>query len=582
VETANTEAAGPALPSLKATSSRERGPDITRVLVASHDSALCGLVSALIDLEPDLELVAIATSAADAIATARTTTPDVVVVDVRVPGGGEAVALGMRGVPAPHLLALATHANRSVALGMLQAGAIGCLDSATMGDELVEAIRRTVRGQSSFSFELAARVMNEHARDDIERLKSEFLLRESEERFRVLFESAPDAIVNIDDVGTVLLVNAQTEMVFGYTRTEMLGRKAAMFLPDWSPAMSGNVELTGVRKDGSEFPVDISLSAVESDDGSLATGFIRDITARKKAEVVSLEVNRELTIANATLEIRVADRTAALESRAMELARSNTELEQFASITSHDLQEPLRKIRMFGDRLRTRFDDDMPDEAASDLGRIESSAERMQMLITDLLTFARVASRDDEFQPVDLAVIARDVLEDLEARVVELSAEVDLGDLPTIDADPTQMRQLLQNLVGNALKFHREGVAPVVRIRAEIVDGHVPRFTGEASPGDRCVITVEDNGIGFDEKYSQRIFTAFERLHGRSTYEGTGIGLSIARKIVWRHGGDITARGESGRGATFIVTLPCYRAISADDVDEGVDTHAQRDHDPAR
>ena len=272
------------------------------------------------------------------------------------------------------------------------------------------------------------------------------------------------------------------------------------------------------------------------------------------------ESNRELTAVNATLEERVAERTAAAEERARELARSNDELEQFSSVASHDLQEPLRKIRMFGDRLRERLGDGLPEAPASDLERMQDAAERMQRLINDLLDFSRVTHRGKEFEPVDLGKVTEEVLADLEARVVELNARVDVADLPVIEADRTQMRQLMQNLVGNALKFHREGETPVIRIRGEVFAGQPPRFSGEASAGDRCVITVEDNGIGFDEKHAERVFTAFERLHSRSAYEGTGIGLSIARKIVWRHGGLITARGAPEQGATFTVTLPLSHA----------------------
>jgi signal transduction histidine kinase len=152
------------------------------------------------------------------------------------------------------------------------------------------------------------------------------------------------------------------------------------------------------------------------------------------------------------------------------------------------------------------------------------------------------------------------VIADLEARVVELNAQIDVGDLPVIEADPTQMRQLIQNLVSNALKFHREGEAPVVRIRSETIVGHPARFPGESASVDRCVITLEDNGIGFDAKHVERMFTAFERLHSRSAYEGTGIGLSIARKIAWRHGGHISAVGQPGNGATFTITLPVRQA----------------------
>jgi signal transduction histidine kinase len=173
-----------------------------------------------------------------------------------------------------------------------------------------------------------------------------------------------------------------------------------------------------------------------------------------------------------------------------------------------------------------------------------------------LLSFSRVASRGREYEPVDLGEITREVIADLEPRVVALDAILDVGSLPVVEADTTQMRQLLQNLLSNALKFHREGEPPVIRIRGDVVAGREPRFAGEAVSVDRAVITVEDNGIGFDQKYAERIFAAFERLHGRSAYEGTGIGLSIARKIVWRHGGDISVESVPNAGSTFTVTLP--------------------------
>ncbi|HEY8646082.1 MAG TPA: ATP-binding protein [Gaiellaceae bacterium] len=276
------------------------------------------------------------------------------------------------------------------------------------------------------------------------------------------------------------------------------------------------------------------------------------------------ENNRALTAVNATLEERVAERTAAAEEHARELARSNEELEAFSSVASHDLQEPLRKIRMFGDRLRERLGDGLPEEPAADLERMQNAAERMQRLINDLLDFSRVTHRGKKFEPVDLGKVTEEVISDLEARVVELNARLDVADLPVIEADRMQMRQLMQNLVGNALKFHRAGEPPVIRIRGELIAGQPPRFSGEAAARDRCVITVEDNGIGFDEKHSERIFAAFERLHSRSAYEGTGIGLAIARKIVWRHGGLITAKSTSEQGATVTVTLPLSHANDRD------------------
>jgi signal transduction histidine kinase len=269
-----------------------------------------------------------------------------------------------------------------------------------------------------------------------------------------------------------------------------------------------------------------------------------------------VDTNRQLGDLNESLEERVAERTAVAEQRAAELARSNSELEQFASVASHDLQEPLRKIRMYAQRLPKRVGNDLPEEATSDLGRMHDAAERMQRLIDDLLSFARVSSRQRDFEPIDLSALARDVAGDLEARIRELDAQVEIGELPVVAADRVQMGQLLQNLLSNALKFHRDGVPPVVRIRAEIVEGEPSRFAGEAANGRRCLVAVEDNGIGFEPKYAERIFSAFERLHSRSEYEGTGIGLSIARKIAWRHGGELAATSAPGQGSTFTLTLP--------------------------
>jgi light-regulated signal transduction histidine kinase (bacteriophytochrome) len=180
----------------------------------------------------------------------------------------------------------------------------------------------------------------------------------------------------------------------------------------------------------------------------------------------------------------------------------------------------------------------------------------MQILIDDLLAFSRVTTKANPFEPVDLAKVAREVLSDLEVRVQQTGGEVEVGELPVIDADPLQMRQLFQNLIGNALKFHKEGKPPVVKTYSQIVKPSAAEIDSGGSPQEVCQIYVQDNGIGFDEKYLSRIFILFQRLHGRSAYEGTGIGLAICRKIVDRHGGSITARSAPGQGSTFIVTLP--------------------------
>jgi PAS domain S-box-containing protein len=238
-----------------------------------------------------------------------------------------------------------------------------------------------------------------------------------------------------------------------------------------------------------------------------------------------------------------------------QLQRSNRELQDFAYVASHDLQEPLRKIIVFGERLKEKAADRLEPENLDYLQRMQKAASRMQTLINDLLSFSRVTTKAQPLVKVDLARIAREVVDDLEARIEMTKGRVELGQLPTIDAEPLQMRQLIQNLIGNALKFRLPDLPPVVKLDAKIYSGVLPQ-AHDSTPRQLCELTVSDNGIGFDEKYLDRIFNVFQRLHTRNEYEGTGMGLAIARKIVLYHGGAITAKSAPGQGATFIVVLP--------------------------
>lgn len=247
------------------------------------------------------------------------------------------------------------------------------------------------------------------------------------------------------------------------------------------------------------------------------------------------------------LKLQKAEST--LAAYAAELERNNTELQSFAYVASHDLQEPLRKIRTFSDRLQTTYADALDERGVDYLRRMQNAAERMQVLIQDILIFSRVTTRAQPVTAVDLQKLFDDVLSDLEVRIEEVQAQVVVGTLPTIEADPTQMRQLFQNLLSNALKFHLPDQPPIIWVRSEKVNAN--------GRGPTCwQITVADNGIGFEEKFNDRIFTIFQRLHGRQGYEGTGVGLAICRKIVERHKGQITARSQPGAGATFIILLP--------------------------
>lgn len=239
----------------------------------------------------------------------------------------------------------------------------------------------------------------------------------------------------------------------------------------------------------------------------------------------------------------------------LELARSNSELQQFASIASHDLQEPLRKIQTFGNRLKNKYAEALTEQGLDYLERMQNAAERMQILIDDLLSLSRVTTKAQPFVTVNLNQITQEVLSDLEVRIQQGNNCVTVSELPIIDADPVQMRQLLQNLISNALKFHHGEKPQAIKVYSQKLE-NAENTTGGSSTLEWFQLIVEDNGIGFDEKYLDRIFKVFQRLHTRSEYEGTGMGLAICRKIAERHGGSITGKSTLGQGAKFIVTLP--------------------------
>ncbi len=365
-------------------------------------------------------------------------------------------------------------------------------------------------------------------------------VHDSERHFQSWFEDAPIACHEVDRDGIVLCVNQAECELFGFQREEMIGRhiwdfmaaedrektKAGLLqrIADEQPLVP--LEREYKRSDGSSVVMEIHQKRVRDASGraiGLRT-FLLDITQRKRAEQT-------------------------LQQQAEKLARSNAELEQFAYVASHDLQEPLRKIQAFGDRIKTKCAAGIGEEGADYLTRMQNAAARMQVLIQDLLSLSRVASQAKPFAPVDLSEVVRTVVSDLEMRVQDTGGRVDVGALPVIHGDRGQMAQLFQNLIGNGLKFRKPGEEPVVTVHSEFL-------TVQQGGANVWQIVVQDNGIGFDEKYRDRIFQIFQRLHGRNEYEGTGIGLAICRKIVDRHGGSITANSSPGAGAKFVITLP--------------------------
>jgi light-regulated signal transduction histidine kinase (bacteriophytochrome) len=265
-----------------------------------------------------------------------------------------------------------------------------------------------------------------------------------------------------------------------------------------------------------------------------------------------------ISAANAALREEIAERQRAeYEVRliADELARSNRELAQFAAVASHDLQEPLRKIQAFGDRLYGQAHDYLPPRGRDYLDRMLASAARMRQLIDGLLEYSRVSSQHQLLAPVDLKQVAYDVVADLEGRVQQTRGRVEIGELPRIAADAVQMQQLLQNLISNALKFRREETPPYVCVSGRVVQG-TANGNGDSEPEPQCELTVEDNGVGFDPEQADAIFEMFQRLHTRDRFDGNGMGLAICKKICERHRGTISATSTPGHGSKFVVRLP--------------------------
>lgn len=366
-------------------------------------------------------------------------------------------------------------------------------------------------------------------------------LRSSESQLRAIAESAHDAIISFDSRSRIVFWNPSAITMFEMDAETAMGRSITEFIPAirFAAREDGRMQLTiddayvernisletaAHTSHGEEFPVEVSLGTWTHHQSIYYTAIVRNITLRRNAEDELRQFTRQLEA-------------------------SNRELQDFAYIASHDLQEPLRKINAFSDRLRGKYADVLDDTANDYMERIQSAARRMQTLINDLLVLSRVTTQGQPFHPTDLTEIAQAVLSDLETTIEDAGGDVLVEPLPVLEADPLQMRQLLQNLITNGLKFRRPDVKPVVRVYSE---------PGRSADNGRvyCSILVEDNGIGFEEKYLERIFQPFQRLHGRSSYTGTGMGLAICRKIVERHGGLITAQSKPDEGTTFIVKLP--------------------------
>jgi len=371
-------------------------------------------------------------------------------------------------------------------------------------------------------------------RDITVRKTAEQLLVQTEAKYRGLMEAAPDAMVVVDEAGDIVLVNVQAEKQFGYRRDELLGQKVTSIIPQGfaerlladsqrsdedalAQQIGTGIELSALRKDGSGFPIEIMLSPLTNAEEVLVTAAIRDITARKQAEVV-------------------------LQNKIAELSRSNEELAHFVDIASHDLREPLRMVSSYTQLLSRRYKGKLDTDADEFIAFAVDGASRMQRLIQDLLTYSRVGTKGKELTDTSSEQALQHAVMNLSAAIDDSGALVTHDPLPRVRADDIQLIQLFQNLVANAIKYQRPGV-PTVHISAVRDDEN------------KWLFSVKDNGLGIAPQYFDRIFGMFQRLHRREEFSGTGTGLTICKKIVERHTGTISVESQPGIGSTFRFSL---------------------------
>jgi PAS domain S-box-containing protein len=371
------------------------------------------------------------------------------------------------------------------------------------------------------------------------------VLGKAEQKFRSLLEAAPDAMIISDEDGCISLANSQAEVMFAFPREELIGQNIRMLVPEWSSHvrpgranalawLASPTELWARRKSGHQFPVEISLSPLQTEEGLLLTSAIRDVTERRRAD----EAIREL---NATLEQRVADRTQELLRSNQALRQSNDDLNQFAYAASHDLQEPLRMVALYSQMLQRKYAGKLDSNADQYISYVVGGARRMEMLLKDLLTYSQTGSSDEgPAATVNFIDVIRKVMLNLQASVEQSGAMITWDPLPAVHAHEIRLVQLLQNLVSNAIKYRGDD-PPRIHIAAQPLD-------------NECVLSVRDNGIGIAPEYAQQIFKIFKRLHGQD-YPGTGIGLAICQRIVETYGGRIWVES-NGTGSCFCFTLP--------------------------
>jgi len=373
-----------------------------------------------------------------------------------------------------------------------------------------------------------------------------YTLKSADQTYRVFIEKMTEGAVTLNSKGLILYSNSQFARMVQMPLSNIIGLSFDEFIPAenkprfkelfekcWQRDCKGEVQLIA---GADRTPVQLSLTTLELEEGVSLSIILTDLTEQKIAQ-------KQLKINNEKLEqINVA------------LEESNHDLQQFASVASHDLQEPLRKIQIFSHLLKDKQTELTP-VSQKYVEKIIDSSARMKTLIMDILNYAKLSANDTPLERIDLNQLVNELKEDFEMMIQEKNAKIIIGELPSINVNKGQIRQVFQNIISNALKFSRVDKAPVIKITAKNLRDK--SFDSVEEPnGSFCEIKIEDNGIGFDDQYVDNIFTLFERLHPKDKFEGTGIGLAIAKKIIDKHNGLITANSKEGKGAAFKIILP--------------------------
>jgi PAS domain S-box-containing protein len=380
-----------------------------------------------------------------------------------------------------------------------------------------------------------------------------YTLKTADHTYRLFIEKMTEGALTLSQQGVILYANSRFGEMTGMPLSGIIGLPFEQFIAkenlqfyrtlfktSWAGDCKGEVELYYNER---RTPVQLSLTVLELDEGISLSIIITDLTLQKATQRKLEENNRQLEVLNHTLE------------------NSNHDLQQFASVASHDLQEPLRKIQMFSNILKNKSVDKLNAEEISYLEKIIGSTERMKTLIIDILNYSRLSADDGEFLPTDLNYVLKELLEDFELMITDKKGKIMYKDLPVLEANRGQMRQVFQNLISNSLKFSKEGVAPEINIKAKLIT-EKSFSSNEDVKGEYCLLTIEDNGIGFDEKYATTVFSLFQRLHPKDSFEGTGIGLAITKKIIEKHHGLIQVKSRPGVGTKFMIILPLKQMLN--------------------